>query len=1044
MQNDHTHIRSIVEAALTTGDAAPLIELLGFGNGPRGTLACYLIPFDSNQPTDIARHARALRASDYTELQLYVFHVKKCTQIIIASYGLGEQLLTLTVQRDHLHASDIEALSEMVPLADEKGSALAARHARALDRSRVTRRFFADFAAQRDTVADAWSAPKPLSRRDREQLALLLLSRLMFLYFLQHRGYLGGDRSFLLRRFREWCARPRRKSFYAGALKPLFFMVLNRRPERRHASVAAFGALPYLNGGLFEQHHLERKHKGLDLPDTAMASAFTDLLERYRFTTREASDAELEGVHDVGVDPEMLGRVFEGLMAERVRETTGTFYTPAAAVDRLVCNTLTAYLEPRVGADASSALVREASASALDPYQRAFTSKLLRETRVLDPACGSGAFLLGSLARIAQARAALDESAIMQNRREVVAQSLYGVDVQSDAALLCALRLWLALVPGAAQQDVQPLPNLDRQIRQGDSLVDPLDLKHDVIVSDVRKRIAELQSAAAGYVTSEPEQRPALQRTLAQGERRLARAWVGALQRRIAYEATELRAAAHEKDLFGSITSAAREARVRLEAVRQRHSDLRKLAREIQTTDERPFFSYGVHFADAALDGFNIILCNPPWIRSHNWPRAITKIVRSRFEVCRANTWRPPHDGGISTGGGNQVDLALLFLERAIDLLTPGGALGIILPAKFMRSLSGAAARKLLLEKTEIVSVEDHSLDQRSIFQADAFAAFVVARKPLQHAATPLRLVEVTTVKRNAEPLRYCVPQRSLPLFAGDARAPWLLVPSDVRRALARMGDGPLIGAHRELHVRRGIVTGRNDVMILSRVDRKIGDLATVRSDGFAHASNPGDYEGIIEERAISKVLRGCDLSAWSARAERFVLCRTAATPRDLPRLTKYLKKHGCTPSDIASAPNVLPAVAWHDLANTLKAVVVPADVVPINTVYFIASDTATVHLLCAYFNSTPLRTYARCIAERAKDAHFRFFAWTVSMLPLPSCWRSFEAKRLREISEAAHARHGIDDAMQRELDDIVARAYALTRADTRALNEFDAWLRPS
>jgi hypothetical protein len=117
----------------------------------------------------------------------------------------------------------------------------------------------------------------------------------------------------------------RRSSFYRGALCPLFFAVLNRRPERRPPRAQQFGALPYLNGGLFERHTLERKHRHLDVDDATLRSVFDDLLERYRFTAPESSDAHVEGVQDVGVDPEMLGRVFEVLMAARVRETTGTF-----------------------------------------------------------------------------------------------------------------------------------------------------------------------------------------------------------------------------------------------------------------------------------------------------------------------------------------------------------------------------------------------------------------------------------------------------------------------------------------------------------------------------------------------------------------------------------------------------------------------------------------------------------------------------------------------------------------------------------------------
>jgi hypothetical protein len=1028
VRNDLSQIRKIVEEAFSTRSLEHLLQLLGFSGpliaidiadaqtfhaGARGTLTCYVI----HTTSEIARIARALRNHNYTQLQLYLFIAADWSAITIASFGLAERLLTLTLDRHQLRASDLEALSELAPQNDEVGTALAARHARALDRSRITHRFFTDFAARRDSIAAAWAGPSAQQRRDRDQLALLLLSRLVFLYFLQHRGYLAGDRDYLVRRFRAWKAS--RRSFYTGVLKPLFFCALNRCVDQRPARATQFGDLPYLNGGLFERHVLERKHPRLDLPDDVMKSAFEDLLERYRFTARESSDAELDGVHDVGVDPEMLGGVFENLMAPRTRETTGTFYTPAATVDRLVCNTLDAYVLPLAG-----------------------TARTLRDVKVLDPACGSGAFLLGALARIAERRAVYEPDDVMQIRHDVVARSLYGVDLQSDAALLCALRLWLALVPGSENHGVQPLPNLDRKIRQGDALVDPLDLRAGAFSSEVRRCIAELQPASAAYINSEPSDRPALQRSLHRSEKRLARAWVNAQQSRVAHRAAELRAQTFETDLFGASTSEARAARGELEIVGRHAMELRNVTRHMHTKDERPFFSFAVHFPDAALGGFDIVLCNPPWVRSHNWPKSLTSLVRGRFEVCGANTWHPPYDGAAAAGGGSQVDLALLFLERALGLLAPGGALGIILPAKFMRSLSGAAARKLLLEQAHIVSIEDHSLDQRSIFQADAFAALIVARK--RDGSSSGSRVAIRTIRRKAAPLDYTLDQDALPLFEGDFRSPWLLAPPDVRRAIAHMREHPAIGSDPALRVRRGVVSGANAVMVLTRADPKLAGLCAIRSVGHASAASPTDFESIVEQAAVKPLVQGADVRAWACLRERFLICRAPDTPKNLPRLLRYLTRHNLDLTHVPkiSAPSSI--VAWHDLARRPEAVVLPADAVALNTVYYIRTDDDDAHLICAYLNSLPVRTMARAIAERAKDAHFRFFAWTISMLPLPWRWRSIEAYRLRAISRQAHDQGAIPQNQQRELDAIVARAYGLGRTDVRALQSFDAWLSGS
>jgi len=117
---------------------------------------------------------------------------------------------------------------------------------------------------------------------------------------------------------------------------------------------------------------------------------------------------------------------------------------------------------------------------------------------------------------------------------------------------------------------------------------------------------------------------------------------------------------------------------------------------------------------------------------------------------------------------------------------------------------------------------------------------------------------------------------------------------------------------------------------------------------------------------------------------------------------------------------------------------------VPLNTVYFIAVPSAPeALLLAAYFNSLPLRTFARAIAERAKDARFRFFGWVVALLPLPAGWRSGDAaRRLLALSKDAHSRGEIQPDAQVELDAIVARKFGLSRDDVAALAAFDRWLR--
>ena len=521
--------------------------------------------------------------------------------------------------------------------------------------------------------------------------------------------------------------------------------------------------------------------------------------------------------------------------------------------------------------------------------------------------------------------------------------------------------------------------------------------------------VDQLKPLALEYVNSEPDNRLRLQRCLISHERRLARAWVTSCARQLAYRRSELEAAAKQKDLFGDTTTEAARARRELPELNQRRHELCNLTRVIKTRGELPFFSFAVHFPESAERGFDVVVCNPPWVRTHSWSRSLSAVVRRRFEIGRC---------------GQQIDLALLFLERALDLLHDGGVLGIILPAKFIRSLAGTAARRMLLTRSEIVSVEDHSLDQKSIFDADSFAALVVARKC---AAPANSRIATTVVRRNAPPLSFELRQNDL------SDAPWLLVPDALRAALQRMDQN---GVALDLLIRRGVVTGKNDALILSSVTPRLGNLVSIRAQGFERAANPSEYEAVIEENAVRKLVRGCDVHAWNAAQSHYLICQTTEH-----RALAYLSRQDC------AAPQVAPVcsshvVAWHDLASNVNAVVIPSRIVALNTVYFVATDEATSHLLCAYFNSLPFRTYARAIAERAKDAHFRFFAWTMARVPLPQNWRSFACADLQEISRVAHARGSIEEAEQQHLDDVVARAYRLSRSDCEAIRNYDRWLR--
>jgi hypothetical protein len=867
---------------------------------------------------------------------------------------------------------------------------------RALDRESLTRQFFERFRG--NVIAVARTLREQLDGETQEAVdgqALLLLSRLLFLYFIQQKGWLAGERRFLVDRLDA--ALRAGSEFFSSVLTPLFFGCLNTPAGSRDAAAQALGEIPYLNGGLFEPSSLERRHPSLRLPNELLRSVIDDGFEKFSFSIDERDAA---GTH---VDPEMLGKVFESLMADDERLASGSFYTPRALVDVLTTRAVEEWLGWRGEA-----------ASHIDGPTAAAMLRRLETITILDPACGSGAFLLSTLGvveRLTRALAQRAGEAVPRDlRQRIVERSLYGVDLKPEAVRLCELRLWLAIVAAheAAGGEVPPLPNLDRNILQGNSLLGPTDFLGTArgdVYRDWIHALRTQQDLVTRYRSAAAADRPALSRMIRAHDRALAGEL---LARAIDVDETELeRLTTPQRDLFGralpldSAGCAALQARIR---------EHRRLLARVDA-EELDFFAFDIHFAAVvARGGFDVVAGNPPWVRSARIDPTTRRMLSERYRLFR---------GERGDAAFHQPDLSVAFFERAVAMAAEGGVVALLMPAKVLNAGYAAPLRRMA-QSLDVVALDDWSDDARRHFDADTFPLGVTIRK-----CPPQEVVEVRAGGRS---FRVC--QRRLPLLGGE----WALVPPDIGAIAARLqrrhpamaealGRVPLMG----------VKTGANAAFFLDVVRET--RLTLVTADGLR-----------IPRDAACRCVRGRDVRRWRAGEGAWMLWPprggwTAAPPRWLRRyadarevLVEELRLQYVRPEHASVK------VVWKDLSRGLCAAVAAPAAIPNQTLYLLdAVSYEEAEVLTALLHSTIVNALTIAVAERAKDAHYRYFARTMARIPLPRLTADDEEwSRLARCTRRA-ATEDCDGDISDEVDDIAAALYGVTPSEERTLRRFVA-----
>lgn len=859
---------------------------------------------------------------------------------------------------------------------------------------------FKEFYRDYGRVFDAVETHIRPTLPEKEPLRLFtqrLFNRLMFLAFVERKGWLrfGQHTNYLAALWTDYTSKrrtsPASGNFYADRLVPLFFEGLNQPDRPADAVDPRFGAVPYLNGGLFEyaEDGTDRL-AGLRVPDEALAAILdseSGLFSRYNFTVAESTPLEIH----VAVDPEMLGKVFEELVTGRHEQ--GSYYTPKPIVAFMGRAALLEHLADRCPVESRAMLerfVHDDDASTLrDPEA---VHRALVDVKICDLACGSGAYLVGLLhelldlrTRIFASRQKADPESAYQRRLQIIERNLYGVDKDAFAVNIARLRLWLALAVEYEGPVPPPLPNLDFKIEVGDALAAPA--PQDIFQ---RPAVEEFRDKKAAYLRAHGDEKTRLKAELDRIRADLA-LW-------------------QEVDLAGHGFNWAVEF---AEVFLPREAD-RTLFGELMVEETaRPAIATG---------GFDIIVANPPYVRQE-LIRDQKPILKKRFPAIYSGV----------------ADLYVYFYARAHELLRPGGVAAFISSNKWLRAGYGESLRQHLLDKQAFRLTADFG--ELPVFEAAADTAiFVWCKMPRAEADTEwvqikdLGVCFAEGVRSHFSRISKKVPAtqfgKGKPRLASAATA-------EIRTRMA--GSGSPLGETVRTVMFNGIKTGLNGAYVLSRRKRDalISEHPTSASviRPFLFGDDVRRYEIESRDRFLIYVGWETDITNYPAIAKHLSEFDARLRRRD------GVKNHGSCPWFALSRPrseaeSIFSSrkIMFPDIGKEARFVIDETGFFPETTAFVIGTAD---WLLLAVLNSSSawhfFKEECSALGDRESGGRLRLKLQYVENLPIPDA-SATDRELVGNLAKQAQALHG----QRRARSEQFIRALGLDPADSTSRNPLE------
>lgn len=488
-------------------------------------------------------------------------------------------------------------------------------------------------------------------------------------------------------------------------------------------------------------------------------------------------------------------------------------------------------------------------------------------------------------------------------------------------------------------------------------------------------------------------------------------------------------------------------------------------------------------FVDRHKGRFQYVVGNPPWVRIHNIDEQLRKRINDDYMYCRKAGWQRGCDiAGIGRGFARQTDLCVPFVERAFELLAPGGYFSFVITSKVQQALYANALRRDLVTKKTIVRLSDYSLYPLPLFEGAVNYPLVLSARNQEPALDSKCRVEVTNSQR--QKVEFDVPQKELSLLPDDPESPWLMAPAEVVLAFRKMqANGQMLGEDDATRPRRGIVTGANRRFIVTSIE-------PTDSASEAMATTEGGEVLRLEKSLLRPLIRGRDLRAWGYSVKDAIIWthddKTGSVLDSIPKRGQaYFLKHSKelqarddfkegTPIWSlfrVSAEKLGLKVAWKKYGTEMQSAVVEREhsferggkrlLIPLQTAYFIPIKARDEGLLMAgVFNSIPFKTLMMSFAARARGAYFHYISWIVGLGVLPvtrstiqESWRNHNGKpaapetlqRIVHLSSQLHGDpgDGARSAYQDRLDQSVAEAFGLTESELHTLSDYYRFMRP-